>query len=140
MGRVKFPSLSRLQWVLAGFAVLWVGIMGSVAYVAVTMRLNPHEVALFVPAAPPPAPGAPPAAATAGATIQHVDSSVAGLPQTADPGWVATIAGRTGIPARAMSAYADAELTMKSSDPGCHLSWNMLAGIGLIESNHGQHA
>jgi membrane-bound lytic murein transglycosylase B len=59
------------------------------------------------------------------------------LPQSADPGWVATIAGKTGIPSRAMSAYADAELAMRTIDPGCHLSWNMLAGIGLVESNHG---
>ncbi len=29
---------------------------------------------------------------------------------------------------------------MRGSDPGCHVSWTTLAGIGRVESNHGQFA
>lgn len=41
-----------------------------------------------------------------------------------------------GIPAMALAAYRNAEHTMAASDPGCGISWNLLAGIGRIESGH----
>ena len=44
-----------------------------------------------------------------------------------------------GIPARALVAYGNAELAMRASQAGCKLSWASLAGIGRIESNHGQY-
>jgi membrane-bound lytic murein transglycosylase B len=54
-----------------------------------------------------------------------------------DPAWTARMGARAGIPAPAMQAYADAELVLHRETPGCHLSWNTLAGIGWIESQHG---
>lgn len=54
-------------------------------------------------------------------------------------GWVAKVSGTTGIPARAVQAYGNAELVLRASEPRCHLSWNTLAGIGRVESNHGQY-
>jgi membrane-bound lytic murein transglycosylase B len=44
--------------------------------------------------------------------------------------------GALGIPAMALSAYRNAERMMAASDPGCGISWNLLAGIGRIESMH----
>ena len=44
--------------------------------------------------------------------------------------------GALGIPAIALSAYRNAERIMAASDPGCGISWNLLAGIGRIESMH----
>jgi membrane-bound lytic murein transglycosylase B len=44
--------------------------------------------------------------------------------------------GALGIPAMALSAYRNAERLMAASDPGCGISWNLLAGIGRIESMH----
>jgi membrane-bound lytic murein transglycosylase B len=41
-----------------------------------------------------------------------------------------------GIPSTALAAYRKAEQNMTVSDPGCGISWNMLAGIGRIESGH----
>jgi hypothetical protein len=38
------------------------------------------------------------------------------------------------IPAAALSAYRKAEKIMATADPGCGLSWNLLAGIGRLES------
>jgi membrane-bound lytic murein transglycosylase B len=45
----------------------------------------------------------------------------------------------TGIPARALQAYAQADLRMADEHPGCHLNWSTLAGIGSVESDHGRH-
>lgn len=54
-----------------------------------------------------------------------------------DPTWLATTAKATGIPARALAAYAGTALGLSLVKPGCHLSWNTLAGIGWVESHHG---
>ena len=45
-------------------------------------------------------------------------------------------AGGLRIPAMALSAYRKAEQTMAVAAPGCGVSWNLLAGIGRIESSH----
>lgn len=47
-----------------------------------------------------------------------------------------TIGGALGIPEVVLAAYRNAELAMQSSQPGCGLTWNLLAGIGRIESGH----
>jgi membrane-bound lytic murein transglycosylase B len=52
--------------------------------------------------------------------------------------WAARVSVATGIPARAAQAYGQAEMVVRSRLPACHLSWNTLAGIGRVESNHGQ--
>ncbi len=44
--------------------------------------------------------------------------------------------GGLGIPEVVLAAYRNAELAMASSTPGCGLSWNLLAGIGWVESAH----
>jgi hypothetical protein len=41
-----------------------------------------------------------------------------------------------GIPSMALAAYRNAEHMMASSTPDCGISWNLLAGIGRIESGH----
>jgi membrane-bound lytic murein transglycosylase B len=51
--------------------------------------------------------------------------------------WVSAVAARTRIPARAVRAYANAQLVAAVQQPGCHVSWAMLAGIGAVESGHG---
>lgn len=52
--------------------------------------------------------------------------------------WAVKIGGKTGIPARALQGYATAELLLRRTDPGCHLSWVTLAGIGSVVSDHGR--
>ncbi|WP_228803930.1 lytic transglycosylase domain-containing protein [Nocardia higoensis] len=44
--------------------------------------------------------------------------------------------GVLGIPEIVLAAYRNAELAMESAMPGCGLRWNLLAGIGRIESAH----
>jgi membrane-bound lytic murein transglycosylase B len=42
------------------------------------------------------------------------------------------------VPAVAIQAYGYAELFTQNQDPSCHLRWSTLAGIGEVESGHGQ--
>lgn len=56
-----------------------------------------------------------------------------------DPSWVARTAAATGIPARALQAYAAATLAVGREQPGCGIGWNTLAGIGAVETAHGSH-
>jgi hypothetical protein len=56
-----------------------------------------------------------------------------------DPEWTARIAAATGIPARALSAYALAHVSVAEEDPECGLDWTTIAAIGAIESGHGSH-
>ena len=44
----------------------------------------------------------------------------------------------SGIPQRAYQAYVAAAVMINKVDPGCHLQWSLLAGIGRVESNHGR--
>ncbi|MEK2479137.1 lytic transglycosylase [Streptomyces noursei] len=44
--------------------------------------------------------------------------------------------GGIGIPATALDAYKKAERTLHSARPSCHLPWQLVAGIGRVESVH----
>ncbi|HET9140149.1 lytic transglycosylase domain-containing protein [Actinophytocola sp.] len=79
----------------------------------------------------------PGSAAPADLTEPRPQAGTAG----ADPlrAWADRMAGPTGIPARALLAYGNAEIVLRSTGPGCRLSWATLAGIGRVESNHGQY-
>ncbi|MDT5037851.1 MAG: hypothetical protein QOE03_3036 [Micromonosporaceae bacterium] len=52
--------------------------------------------------------------------------------------WAAPLAARLAIPQPAMQAYGYAELAIAVAQPGCQLRWTTLAGIGKVESAHGQ--
>jgi Membrane-bound lytic murein transglycosylase B len=77
--------------------------------------------------APPADP--PPAAATPGP----------GLAGLADADWVTATSATTGIPERALAAYAGAALLKAEWMPECGISWNTIAGVAATESDHGRH-
>jgi membrane-bound lytic murein transglycosylase B len=52
--------------------------------------------------------------------------------------WADERARAIGIPARALQAYAAAEVSQRAATPSCNLSWATLAGIGQVESRHGR--
>lgn len=52
------------------------------------------------------------------------------------PAIVVNSPGALGIPGMALNAYRNAERMMAAAYPGCGISWNLLAGIGRIESMH----
>jgi membrane-bound lytic murein transglycosylase B len=63
----------------------------------------------------------------------HVGAATVSAPP---PTVVVNSPGALGIPKMALSAYRNAERMMAGSDPACGISWNLLAGIGRIESMH----
>lgn len=69
------------------------------------------------------------------------DGDIEGIPiaDLADPGWIQDTSVRTGIPSRAVAAYAGAALRVAETRPECGLGWNTLAGVGAVESAHGSH-
>jgi len=63
----------------------------------------------------------------------HVAAAASSAPP---PTGVVNTPGALGIPGMALNAYRNAERMMATADPGCGISWNLLAGIGRIESGH----
>ena len=57
-----------------------------------------------------------------------------------DAEWLASTAKRTGIPQRALAAYAGVALLKSDAMPACGLSWSTLAGVGYVESRHGTYS
>ncbi len=60
-----------------------------------------------------------------------------GLLPSIDADALQRVASNTGIPARALAAYAGAAMYMGETQPGCNLDWALLAAIGRVESLHG---
>jgi hypothetical protein len=77
------------------------------------------------------------AAAAAEGDRAAVREAAAGAGATAGPAGWAVPPGGPAIPALALRAYREAAAWAAGFDPGCRLSWTVLAGIGRIESNHG---
>ncbi len=46
--------------------------------------------------------------------------------------------GENDVPDAALRAYRHAEKVMATAEPGCQISWTLLAAIGRVESNHGR--
>lgn len=79
-----------------------------------------------------------------GTAPQPVDGEAAelavGAPRVVvDAAWLARVADATGIPPRALRAYAAADLVLQAEQPACAVGWNTLAALGEIESDHGRH-
>jgi membrane-bound lytic murein transglycosylase B len=55
------------------------------------------------------------------------------------PAVVVNSPGALRIPSIALAAYRNAERIMAAAQPNCGISWNLLAGIGRIESLHGNN-
>ncbi|CAN5518451.1 hypothetical protein BH09ACT4_BH09ACT4_11230 [soil metagenome] len=61
-----------------------------------------------------------------------------GLQTRVDADWAQQTAAATGIPVRALLAYAGAAMYKAGQMPECGISWSTLAGVGKIESDHGR--
>lgn len=66
-------------------------------------------------------------------TSFHIAASRVSAPP---PAVVVNSPGALRIPSTALSAYRNAEQMMARAYPACGVSWNLLAGIGRIESMH----
>jgi hypothetical protein len=115
----------------AGLASLALVLLGLIWLAWLTWGNFPAEsYAPAVPVAPPLQ------AAPASVRSNAPGAAGSGRPQP-HPAWVHRMAGATGIPARALAAYAQASLLLSAEQPACRLGWNTLAGLGRIESEHG---
>lgn len=74
---------------------------------------------------------------TAEATVSSAPRAPAVDPYRPDDAWLATTSGRTGIPVRALAAYARAHLRIAEEQPACKVAWNTIAALGGVESRHG---
>ena len=48
-------------------------------------------------------------------------------------------AARANLPSPALAAYQRAAIVINASDPGCRVSWELIAAIGKVESSHGTY-
>ncbi|WP_438854480.1 lytic transglycosylase domain-containing protein [Agromyces sp. M3QZ16-3] len=53
--------------------------------------------------------------------------------------WLSVVSAATGIPARALAAYALAHVAIAAEEPQCGVDWTTIAAIGAVESGHGSH-
>ena len=57
---------------------------------------------------------------------------------TPTPQQIVSTASTSGIPSAALAAYQRAETVINAADKSCHLTWQLIAAIGRVESNHGR--
>ena len=74
-----------------------------------------------------------------GAAVPAISTHMAGRPAAQLKDWAAERAPALGIPIEALEAYAYAARVAQVENPGCHLAWTTLAGIGMVESHHGTY-
>ncbi|MER5884382.1 lytic transglycosylase domain-containing protein [Streptomyces sp. NPDC001941] len=102
------------------------------------------------PGATPPIPGAaggsdqaasdsatPQPGSATGNSPYYTDLPPLNSPNKPDPTPAAPVVtgpAEAGIPATVLAAYQRAEATQRTNDPGCNLPWQLLAGIGKVES------
>jgi len=72
-----------------------------------------------------------------GKNVDPATSPSLPLADLADTTWLTRTAAQTGIPERALAAYAGAALRLSVTNPECGITWTTLAGIGWVESHHG---
>ncbi len=58
--------------------------------------------------------------------------------KSSDTEQIVATASTNGIPAAALAAYQRAETVINSADKTCNISWQLIAAIGRVESNHGR--
>ena len=73
-----------------------------------------------------------------GAKLLQFSPITVDKPAPATPAIISDLAAN-GIPNIALNAYRVAAARMASVNPDCGIDWSLLAGIGRIESNHGQY-
>ncbi|MDD7927043.1 lytic murein transglycosylase [Actinomycetospora chibensis] len=106
----------QLEMLLAAAVVLVLLVGAGLAGVVVAVRRGPDAVPGYAQPAAAPAPADDAARRT----------------------WAAAAEPATGVPARALVAYARAEVAVHEELADCGVSWVTLAGLGGVESNHGR--
>ena len=69
-------------------------------------------------------------------TATSTATTAAALTDDATPTVSPAAPDGTGIPSTVLAAYRAAEAALAASNPSCRLPWNLVAGIGRVESGH----
>jgi len=88
-------------------------------------------------AAPVPAPSVPTEAIEAPASVARPGVVAPGARKSVDDEAIAS-ASASGIPDAALAAYQRAETVINAADKSCNISWQLIAAIGRVESDHGR--
>src|SRR6201995_5406379 len=115
-------AVSRVRWLRA------LAVIGATALLlasSCSWQLGP-----YIPKGVPPPAGAP---------VPPVDTYGKGRPADQLHGWAAARAPALKMPITALEAYAYAARVAEVENPGCHIAWTTLAGIGQVESHHGTY-
>ena len=112
----------------------------SAAVTASLAGVGPATTAVAGPTAPATLPDgttvpteaieAPASVSSAGSPARRVDGSL---------GHEAQNASAAGIPSAALAAYQRAETVINAADKSCNISWQLIAAIGRVESDHGRY-
>jgi len=141
IGRIASWSLMGLM--AGGLASIIVGCVWLFAGTAAGARqpAAPGSAPISAALQPQAAPSVlEPGSQSPGSSSQSVGTSSPSSGTASDllAAWAGEVAAATGIPARAVQGYGYAQLVLRSESPNCHLDWNTLAGIGMVESDHGR--
>ncbi|MDQ1601354.1 MAG: hypothetical protein QOD68_2828 [Actinomycetota bacterium] len=136
--RARTSGLAAAAALAAGLPTLLAGLLGSTA---AQLTLGPDDSMVRTHTVPAPAAGPDDAALgllgahpATGTTLQVVDGPAQGEGD-GSRGVPIRVSG-TALPARVLLAYRNAANALGRSDPACHVSWSLLAGIGQVESGH----
>lgn len=126
---------------LGAVALLAVFLGGVLTHVEAASSVSPAPIVARRVDATVESPARQDAVAAAPVTGEAVAASSAPLAPvpSVDPVWLARVSAATGIPVRALQAYASAQLRVAVQQPACALGWNTIAAIGAVESDHGRH-
>jgi membrane-bound lytic murein transglycosylase B len=121
-------------------AIMWAAITAWVIHLQASAAELPHVMAVGAqPIATANGQGADAVSATGSASADKNGTATSSLLDRVDHAWAASVAAATGIPDRAILAYASADLTIEAEQPSCGLGWNTLAAIGTVESANGTY-
>jgi len=119
---------------LALLSAAWTAsIAGAGATSAVSAETKPDTTLPDGSSVPTEAIEAPASLSSAGGLNDGVAPGLRG-----DPAKIASRVSTSGIPAAALAAYQRAETVINSADQRCHLTWQLIAAIGKVESDHGR--
>ena len=111
--------------------VLWLRAVAVISATALLMASScSWQLGTPIPEGIPPPAGDP---------VPQIDTHAKGRPADQLHEWAAERASALGIPVGALEAYAYAARVAEVENPGCHLAWPTLAGIGMVESHHGTY-
>jgi membrane-bound lytic murein transglycosylase B len=132
--RPEAPSPRRRK--LAGLIVLVAALVAGVTVVVVGAN-RPDDLA--TPTLPPPGFEVPELDVAPGTAVPTATAVVSGTDPATVTKWADRLSKKTQIPARSLVAYAGAEIATKKTTPACNINWATLAGVGRVESHHGEY-